>query len=128
LLNHLELDVEQEDSVDLPLPHLPIANTDESTTTPVPQPKSQKHTSTFVPDPSQPLFFPCHNTSSRLKDPLNVAKSSGWLWNDPSVKFYRVHEEEEIWEQWEQQKLDLTRDWKKRWKEASKARKWRGDE
>jgi hypothetical protein len=126
LLNHLELDVEQNDSVDVP--PLPLANTDETTTTPVPPPKSQKHTPAFIPEPSQPLFFPSYNTSSRLKDPLTVAKNSGWLWNDPSVKFYKVHGEEEIREQWEQQKLDLTRDWKKRWREATKARKWRGDD
>jgi len=78
-------------------------------------------------DPKQPLFFPLQSSSTlgplnkgRLKDLFDVAKERGWNWRDPSVGFYRTETEDGIRKRWEESKGELTREWKKRSKEASK--------
>jgi len=78
-------------------------------------------------DPKQPLFFPLQSSSTsgplnkgRLRDLFDVAKERGWNWRDPSVAFYRTETEDEIRKRWEESKGELTREWKKRSKEASK--------
>ena len=78
-------------------------------------------------DPKQPLFFPLRSSSTlgpankgRLRDVFDVAKEKGWNWRDPNVAFYRTETEDEIRKRWEESKGELTREWKKRSKEASK--------
>jgi hypothetical protein len=55
----------------------------------------------------------------RLRDVFDVAKK-GWNWRDPNVAFYRTETDDEIRKRWEESKGELTREWKKRSKEASK--------
>jgi hypothetical protein len=123
LMGHLNLDLEMDDEIVIPSqpPALPSSD-DVAATRILPQTKS---TSTWTPDPTQPFFFPTSSRSSKLKDPLRTALDGGWHWHDPAVGFYRAGGEEDIRKRWEEVKVDLTRDWKKRWREASKARRRR---
>jgi hypothetical protein len=79
-------------------------------------------------DPRQPLFFPFISTGAkcRIKDLFDVARDNGWNWRDPAVQFYRTGTEEDIRKRWEGEKVELTRGWKKRSREAGKMRKRRG--
>ena len=49
-----------------------------------------------------------------------MAKEKGWNWCDTTVAFYRTETENKIRKRWEGVKGELTRDWKRRWKEARK--------
>jgi hypothetical protein len=80
-------------------------------------------------DPGQPLFFPFHSSAGakgRTKDLFDVARDKGWYWRDPAVGFYRTDTQEDIKKWWESEKMELTREWKKRSREAGKVRKRRG--
>jgi hypothetical protein len=91
-------------------------------------------------DPTTPLFFPIPRTSfaefnapatltakgkrpARALDPLAAAHAAGRHWRQG---FFCTETEEEIRAKWEAQKVDLTRSWKRRHREAGKARKRRG--
>ena len=82
-------------------------------------------------DASQPLFFPLSKEekankprNAKLRDIMDVFKEKGL---DPqSTGFYRVESSEEIVKRWEEVKGDLTRDWKRRHREAVKSRRRRG--
>ena len=95
-------------------------------TTRTPHPHSQI---TF--DASQPLFFPLSKEerankrrNTKIKDIMDVFKEKGL---DPqSTEFYRTESNEEIVKRWEEAKGDLTRDWKRRHREAVKSRRRRG--
>jgi hypothetical protein len=87
-------------------------------------------------DPKQPLFFPLTSsfptaasstfaTKARSKDLFDIARENGWNWRDPNVGFWRTGTEEEIKERWEGQKVELTREWKRRCREAGKVRRRR---
>jgi hypothetical protein len=54
-----------------------------------------------------------------------VAKENGWSWRDPNVGFFRSGTEEEIRARWESEKVELTREWKRRWREAGKVNRRR---
>jgi hypothetical protein len=77
------------------------------------------------------LFFPLSKEeranrprNSKLKDILDVFREKGL---DPqSTGFYRTESSEEIVKRWEEVKGDLTRDWKRRHREAVKSRRRRG--
>ena len=86
----------------------------------------------FTYDPTLPLFFPLPSSlqsqpakqTGRQKDLFIVARERGW---DPiSAKFYRTESEEEIRKRWEESKGELTREWKRRFREAGKVRRRRG--
>jgi hypothetical protein len=84
------------------------------------------HVAPFDLDHKQSLFFPASTgipTRGRLKDVYGVAMERGWNWRDPAVGFWRTEGEEEIRAKWEIDKVELTRGWKKRWREAHKTRK-----
>lgn len=54
-------------------------------------------------------------------------KENRWEWCDPGVAFYKTNTEDEIRKDWEEKRADLTRDWKKRAREAGKmSRKRKG--
>ncbi|KAJ7509654.1 hypothetical protein B0H11DRAFT_2168855 [Mycena galericulata] len=89
-------------------------------------------------DPKQPLFFPLptsfsfssatgaglsFSTKARQRDILDVGKDNGW-----NTHFYRTEADtdEAIREKWEKEKVELTREWNRRWREAGKVRKRRG--
>ena len=83
--------------------------------------------SDFSRDASQALFFPLAPDDrgaqrSKIKDPFDAAKEKGWDWRT----FYRTETDEEIKKRWEEAKGDLTKDWKRRHREALKSRKRRG--
>ncbi|EIN10513.1 hypothetical protein PUNSTDRAFT_84630, partial [Punctularia strigosozonata HHB-11173 SS5] len=81
----------------------------------------------FVPDPKEPLFFPAPESVRRgrggVKDMSDVAREGGWDWR---TAFYRTETDEELRQQWEEQKGELTRTWKRRHREALKSRRRRG--
>lgn len=99
----------------------------------IPNPSASSYSSApkhpIVLDPKKPLFFPLsHSDKSdsrkpRPKDIFDVFEEHGCGWRDPSVKFWKTETDEDIRKQWEETRVDLTRDWKKRWREAGKARK-----
>jgi len=61
----------------------------------------------------------------RQKDIFDLIKDNHWNWRDPSVAFYRTGTEDEIRKRWEEGKRELTKDWKKRWRDAGKANRRR---
>ncbi|PSS31119.1 hypothetical protein PHLCEN_2v2343 [Hermanssonia centrifuga] len=127
LLGHLDLDLELDDSLD--------PSFGQAQAIPVPQPSApaatallNTHGQSYVSfDPSRPLFFPLSEDAragfkGRVKDPLDVAKENGWNWRN----FCRTQTPEEIKQRWEEQKVELTKDWKRRHREAMKSRRRRG--
>ncbi|KAJ6480940.1 hypothetical protein C8R45DRAFT_1004138 [Mycena sanguinolenta] len=128
LLGHLDLDLE----LDEEFAHLvvPPAEPDE---TPAAAPQlaatfvtpSQAH---ITLDPKQPLFFPlptsfssANSIKARQRDILDVGKDNGW-----NAHFHRNETDDEIRAKWEKEKVDLTREWNRRWREAGKVRRRRG--
>ena len=85
---------------------------------------SQPQSREIVYDPSLPLFFPIPSSQIHLfphqKDIAILARE-----NVLSASFYRTESEEEIRKKWEE-KGELTRAWKKRYREAGKIRRRRG--
>lgn len=57
---------------------------------------------------------------ARQRDVYDVIKDNGWNWRDPMVGFFRTGTEEDIRKRWEENKGELTRDWKRRCREAGK--------
>ena len=130
LLSQLDLDLELEDEEPFPIALLPpaaqsLAVIPSSTTRP-----SLPHTQIAL-DASEPLFFPLSTEerankyrNTKLKDIMDVFREKGL---DPqSTGFYRTESSEEILKRWEEAKGDLTRDWKRRHREAVKSRRRRG--
>ncbi|KAF7370177.1 hypothetical protein MSAN_00648300 [Mycena sanguinolenta] len=127
LLGHLDLDLE----LDEELAHIiPSAEPDETPAAP-PQlaatfvTPSQTH---ITLDPKQPLFFPLptsfsstSSTKARQRDILDVGKDNGW-----NTHFHRNETDDEIRAKWEKEKVELTREWNRRWREAGKVRRRRG--
>ncbi|THU80943.1 hypothetical protein K435DRAFT_785238 [Dendrothele bispora CBS 962.96] len=129
LLNHLDLELDED--VDLGIDFAPSApaisaepNQDPvpSFTAPTVLPSTSATTATnknsrsrapIVLDPKKPLFFP---RSISLAAGAQAASSP----------FYEKPTEEQIQQRWEDSKLELTRAWKKRWKEAGKIRRRKG--
>lgn len=68
-------------------------------------------------DPKKPRFFPTAS-ASRGNGPYGFLAQS---------RFFRTDSEDDIRQRWEEGKVELTRGWKKRWREAGKVRKRRGD-
>ena len=130
LLSQLELDLELEDEEPFPTALLPPAAQSSAIapgqTTRPPLPHTQ-----ITLDASEPLFFPLSteerankHRNAKLKDIMDVFREEGL---DPqSTGFYRTRSSEEIAKRWEGVKGDLTRDWKRRHREAVKSRRRRG--
>ncbi|KDQ62016.1 hypothetical protein JAAARDRAFT_190714 [Jaapia argillacea MUCL 33604] len=138
LLGHLDLDIEvDEELVDFSQHQLPVHLTiSERPAPPIPTYQSMPATQTTRPtqtfDPSLPLFFPLPSSSStgihpnrynpkNTKDFMSIAYQKGWHPSSPAFSFYRTDTEEDIRKKWEENKLELTRDWKRRWREGGKA-------
>ncbi|KAK7686295.1 hypothetical protein QCA50_010519 [Cerrena zonata] len=78
-------------------------------------------------DTKEPLFFPIleenrDHIKGKVRDIFDVTKDYGVDWR----KFCRTQTEEEIKARWEQNKKDLTQEWKRRHREAIKSRRRRG--
>ncbi|KAF5316326.1 hypothetical protein D9619_006760 [Psilocybe cf. subviscida] len=89
----------------------------------------QSHTTNapLVLDARQALFFPLPQTDggvishrARQRDVYDLAKDNGWNWRDRSIGFFKTGTDEDIRKRWEESKGDLTRDWKRRCREAAK--------
>ncbi|KAJ6614139.1 hypothetical protein B0H10DRAFT_2221605 [Mycena sp. CBHHK59/15] len=131
LLGHLDLDLELDDEM---VQAVPSGEPDEPLYAGAPQvattfiTPSQTH---ITLDPKQPFFFPLptsfssgqglSSTKARQRDIVDVAKDNGW-----DVGFYRTETDDEIRAKWESEKVDLTREWNRRWREAGKVRRRRG--
>ncbi|KAL7418106.1 hypothetical protein BDY24DRAFT_374113 [Mrakia frigida] len=142
LLSSLPLDLDLDPSSDptlsstLPLPsNLPSTSFSSYPTTSTQDLASSATTSltaTFKPDASIPYFFPFLHLSEaeRAKGPKLQAKSVLELEREKEGEgvggFWRKDTEEEMQARWEQDHLELTREYKKRHREAVKRRRRRG--
>jgi hypothetical protein len=78
-------------------------------------------------NPSLPFFFPAATTfSAHTKGYANRTQKFIPDWRDPSVSFFRTETEDIIRERWERERGELTRGWKKRWREAGKMKRRKG--
>ncbi|KAJ6582113.1 hypothetical protein B0H19DRAFT_1252249 [Mycena capillaripes] len=130
LLGHLDLDLELDEEMARVVPSGELKYVSDA----APQlaatfvTPSQVH---ITLDPKQPLFFPLptsfsstpglSSTKARQRDILDVGKDNGW-----NAHFYRTETDDEIRAKWEKEKVDLTREWNRRWREAGKVRRRRG--
>ncbi|KAJ3971378.1 hypothetical protein EV361DRAFT_225270 [Lentinula raphanica] len=123
LLNHLDL--EDDDDLDLdvvPFPtsapvvetHQEDVSVHDTNSNQPPTLRSQQNRSSqpITLDPKKPLFFP-----------RSIALATSGAASSP---FYAHLTPEEIQRQWEENKVELTRGWKKRHREAGKVRRRRG--
>lgn len=81
--------------------------------------------SLFSIDPSKPLFFP----PSLLPEsnlPFKPTSDILSLMNNSSNSFCRTEDEDTIRARWDERKVELTRDWKRRHREAVKSARRRG--
>ena len=133
LLGHLDLDLELDNEVPF-LVEQPTSTQDQTPTyTSLPSTTHPNHSSQtpIVLNPKQALFFPYPQQQQgilskvRQKDIFDLIKDNHWNWRDPSVGFYRTGTEDDIRKRWEEGKSELTKEWKKRWREAGKANRWR---
>jgi len=117
LLGALDADIELDEELDIPLAPPPIKQVYEPAA--ALQPLSVSKKSHFDPDPSIPLFFPSFGKGG--KDAMKEdTEKEGY------VGFWRQETDEEMKEIWENDKVELTRDWKKRYRDGKKQRKRRG--
>jgi hypothetical protein len=117
LLGHLDLDEDFEDTLPYsiepiqPQPQRVVEPEEKSTAPSFLLPPTQSHAQTRISfDPRAPFFFP---------RPGNMAKA-------PGTPFHRTETEAQILARWEAAKGELTRGWKKRYREASKIRRRKG--
>ncbi|KAH6915634.1 hypothetical protein BKA70DRAFT_465787 [Coprinopsis sp. MPI-PUGE-AT-0042] len=127
LLGHLNLDLEFDEDLPFAIGETAVVPAPVFDPAPAFQPTptvtaASTSTVTYI-NPKQPLFFPLPRSDdvrARQRDIWDVIKDNRWDWMDPSTKFYRTATEDEIRKEWEEKKGDLTRDWKKRAREAGK--------
>jgi hypothetical protein len=117
LLGALDADIELDEELDIPLAPPPIKQAYEPAAALQPLAASKK--SHFDPDSSIPLFFPTFGKGG--KDAMKEdTEKEGY------VGFWKQETDEEMKEIWENDKVELTRDWKKRYRDGKKQRKRRG--
>ncbi|KAJ7742779.1 hypothetical protein B0H16DRAFT_1664234 [Mycena metata] len=126
LLGHLDLDLELDDE----FTHVDTEKQQEDLSEAAPATFVTQSSHTHITlDPKQPLFFPLptsfsstpgflSSTKARQRDILDVGKDNGW-----PAHFCRNETDEEIRKKWEEEKVELTREWNRRWREA-----WQGQE
>ncbi|TRM63500.1 hypothetical protein BD626DRAFT_456877 [Schizophyllum amplum] len=132
LLGALDLDLELDEDAPFPIGPAIQSTSNQYTSTQYPSAHlaftAQQPTSSvvgpFTLDASKPLFFPRRGRGQDVRD---VARANGWDWR--GAAFHQPTEgsvEEVARARWEAGKLELTRDWKKRWREAARLRRRRG--
>ncbi|KZP19770.1 hypothetical protein FIBSPDRAFT_920055 [Athelia psychrophila] len=140
LLGHLDLDLELDDDFEIPsftqaLPETTYEAPPAAFATHAAPSTSLARGSQFTYDPTLPMFFPLASTFSNplsLAQPqnqpsYNVRVKDSFVWALPeAAAFHRTETEEQIRAQWEGSKGELTREWKRRCREAGKSRKRRG--
>ncbi|KAF8961505.1 hypothetical protein BDZ97DRAFT_1905505 [Flammula alnicola] len=133
LLGHLDLDIELDDELpfvaEQAIQQQPYEEHVASLPTSLPTPitvRTHASQAPLVLDPKKALFFPLPSQQdgamnrARQRDVYDLARDNGWNWRDPAVGFYRTGTEEDIRKRWEDSKGELTRDWKRRHREAGK--------
>lgn len=131
LLGHLDLDIELDEDVPFlseePMVQQPQLYESYAPSIPASQPfqQNQNIQAPLSLNPRQALFFPLSSSEpagvrARQRDVYDIAKENGWNWRDPAVGFYRTGTDEDIKKRWEDSKGDLTKDWKRRCREAGK--------
>ncbi|ORY29773.1 hypothetical protein BCR39DRAFT_598585 [Naematelia encephala] len=131
LLASLDPDLELDDNLDIPLP-LPSTIAQQELEAPI-EPLAPSSKALFDPDPSIPLFFPDPSSvpsqpngvgggsAKRTRDVVEIDMSkSDW------VGFFAQETDEDMKEIWARDKLELTREWKRRFREGKKQRRRRG--
>ncbi|KAL5492893.1 hypothetical protein ACEPAI_4341 [Sanghuangporus weigelae] len=118
----LELDEELPTISAPPLPVQPPSDSDLLQPT-MGAPSALPHQPMVEFDPKRPFFFPhslLPNSSLDLKpgDPRDIFSGK--------IEFFRTETDEEIQARWESRKVELTRDWKRRHREAVKSARRRG--
>lgn len=109
------------------------------TTFTIPTLTNSSRTTQFTYDPTLPLFFPLPSTLSRplslslsLSQPQNQNQNHTRLKDNflallpEAAAFHRTETEQEIRTRWEETKGELTKEWKRRFREAGKSRRRRG--
>ncbi|KAG6810476.1 hypothetical protein H0H92_011711 [Tricholoma furcatifolium] len=123
LVGHLDLDLELDDEIPFATAEAESSTSLQPTSAPAVVAPPTHSSSQF--NANMPLFFP-HPASagpsnkSRPKDIFDVAMEHKWHWRDPDVEFYRTGSEADIRKRWEDSKVELTKEWKRRWREAGK--------
>ena len=134
LLGHLDLDLELDNEVPYSVEQPTSTQEQTPAYTSLPSATFPNHSSQAAPiflNPKQALFFPYPQqqegilNKARQKDIFDLIKDNHWNWRDPSVGFYRTGTEDDIRKRWEEGKGELTKGWKKRWREAGKANRWK---
>ncbi|KAG1853890.1 hypothetical protein DFJ58DRAFT_788800 [Suillus subalutaceus] len=134
LLGHLDLGFEEEDMLgisDLPHPSQPHHALPPHVTS-APHEQPQAHPTL---DSSFPFFFPLpptlrsrsSNTRNTPRDIFSLFPHGGKEKDKNEEPFSRTQTTSEIHSQWEAQKGALTREWKARWREASKGKRGRDE-
>ncbi|KAF8595148.1 hypothetical protein BDV93DRAFT_528891 [Ceratobasidium sp. AG-I] len=80
------------------------------------QTQAQGHAIQYTPDPHAIMFFPTFSDSSSKRDVFGVIREKGWEWAHPGTS-------DEIRAKWDAQKVELTREYTKRYREAVKRRR-----
>ncbi|KAG6844821.1 hypothetical protein H0H87_003388 [Tephrocybe sp. NHM501043] len=132
LLGHLDLDLELDDEVPFATTEVAPSTSHEPLAPHFTAPSSTIATHTYTApqlNAKQPLFFPFpasgDNMKARPKDIFDVAMENKWHWRDLAVEFYRTGTEEDIRKRWEDSKVELTKEWKRRCREAGKVNRRR---
>ncbi|KZT41648.1 hypothetical protein SISSUDRAFT_229281 [Sistotremastrum suecicum HHB10207 ss-3] len=116
----MELDPEMEEVFGVAPASAPLAPVDEEVL--IEPTVVTHHYAEFKLDATQPFFFPILDPSRRGKDVHRDLLSRIKQRSEP---FHRTNTSDEIRERWEKQRGDLTREWKKRHREAVKLRRRR---
>ncbi|KAF9264124.1 hypothetical protein L218DRAFT_979746, partial [Marasmius fiardii PR-910] len=139
LLNHLDLELDDDDGLDMAPFVIPSHDVNSEggasdgrlqpvDVTPIVSISTQqkpKQRTVVNLDPKMPLFFPLPETFSATAG-LTKTKGHSFSLSSSSSPFYQSQTEEQIRQRWEENKLELTRGWKKRWREAVKVKRRRG--
>ncbi|KIK60441.1 hypothetical protein GYMLUDRAFT_73890 [Collybiopsis luxurians FD-317 M1] len=135
LFNHLDLDIDD----DLDLDIVPFPTTTSTAVAEPVQPQAisvpimsstgapqstKQQVQVITLDPKKPLFFPRSSTAGARPGLSTTYPSMAAA--AASSPFYELQTPESIQKRWEENKLELTRGWKKRYREAGKVRRRRG--
>ena len=133
LLGHLDLDFEEEDVPgisELTHPAEPEHALSVSRTISIPHEQPQ---APLTLDSSLPFFFPLppalrlrsSTANNKPQDIFSQFPCGGQEKDESGEPFFRTRSTPEIYSQWEAQKGALTREWKTRWREATKRKRGR---
>ena len=125
LMAQLGDDIEMDESLDIPISAPGVAKQE-----PELEPLTSSSRAMFTPDPSEPLFFASFADSTGEAQAGNRAKSRDIFQVDREKEgwkgFWAQESDAEMKEIWQNTKLGLTHEWKRRHREAKKHRRRRG--